>query len=69
MALAFLSKAGENIYKNEAELLKNIDICIKEFKTLNKENQKITLEVLNAVCKAMVQDLIFFPEENSGVVF
>ena len=68
MALAFLSKAGENIYKNEAELLKNIDICIKEFKNLNKENQKITLEVLNAVCKAMVQDLIFFPGENSGLI-
>ncbi|MBR4508311.1 MAG: squalene/phytoene synthase family protein [Elusimicrobiaceae bacterium] len=68
MALTFLSKAGENIYKNEAELLKNIDICIKEFKTLKKEYQKITLEVLRAVCKAMVQDLIFFPEENSGLI-
>lgn len=68
MALDFLSKAGENIYKNEAELLKNIDLCIKEFKTLKKENQKIILEVLRAVCKAMVQDLIFFPSENSGLI-
>lgn len=67
-ALAFLSKAGENIYKNEAELLKNIDICIKEFKTLKKEKQRITLEVLRAVCKAMVQDLIFFPSETSGLI-
>ena len=68
MALTFLSKAGENIYKNEAELLKNIDICIKEFKTLKRECQKITLEVLQSVCKAMVQDLIFFPDENSGLI-
>lgn len=68
MALDFLSKAGENIYKNEAELLKNIDLCIKEFKTLKKADQKITLEVLRAVCKAMVQDLIFFPSETSGLI-
>lgn len=67
-ALAFLSKAGENIYKNEAELLKNIDLCIKEFKTLKKAGQKITLEVLRAVCTAMIEDLTFFPSENSGLI-
>ena len=68
MASSFLSKAGENVYKNEAELLKNIDICIKEFETLKKADQRITLEVLRAVCAAMVQDLIFFPSENSGLI-
>ena len=67
-ALNFLSKAGENIYKNEAELLKNIGLCIKEFNTLKKADKKITLEVLRAVCKAMIQDLTFFPQENSGLI-
>ena len=68
MALSFLSKAGENIYKNEAELLKNIDLCIKEFKTLKRSDKKITLEVLRAVCTAMIEDLTFFPQENSGLI-
>ena len=68
MADSFLSKAGQNIYKNEAELLKNIDLCIKEFQTLKKADQKITLEVLRAVCTAMIGDLTFFPQENSGLI-
>ena len=67
-ANSFLSKAGQNIYKNEAELLKNIDFCIKEFKTLKRADQKITLEVLRSVCKAMIDDLTFFPGENSGLI-
>lgn len=67
-ATAFLSQAEQNIYKNEAELLKNIDFCIKEFKTLKKSNQKITLEVLRSVCTAMTEDLTFFPQENSGLI-
>lgn len=68
MANSFLSKAGENIYKNEAELLKNIDLCIKEFETLKKADKKITLEVLRAVSTAMIGDLTFFPSENSGLI-
>lgn len=68
MAFSFLSKAEQAIYQNEAKLLKNIDLCIKEFATLKKADKEITLEVLRAVCKAMVQDLIFFPQENSGLI-
>ena len=68
MAFDFLSDAGQNIYKNEAELLRNIDLCIKEFQTLKKADQKITLEVLRAVCKAMIEDLTFFPQEDSGLI-
>lgn len=68
MASSLLSKAGENIYKNEAELLKNIDLCIKEFKNLKRADQKIILEVLHSVCTAMIGDLTFFPQEDSGLI-
>lgn len=57
-----------NLHENERILLENIDICLEAFKKLSHLHKKITLDVVNAVCKAMQWDLSYFPEGESGLL-
>lgn len=57
-----------NLHENERILLEHIDICLEAFKTLSPLHKKITLDVVNAVCKAMQWDLSYFPESESGLL-
>lgn len=57
-----------NLHENERVLLEHIDICLEAFKKLSPVHKKITLDVVNAVCKAMQWDLSYFPESESGLL-
>ena len=57
-----------NLHENERVLLEHIDICLEAFKKLSPLHKKITLNVVNAVCKAMQWDLSYFPESESGLL-
>ena len=57
-----------NLHENERTLLKHIDICLEAFNALSAMHRKMTLEVVNAVCKAMQWDLSYFPESESGLL-
>lgn len=52
--------------KNERALLTNIHICIETYAALPPEHQKITLEVLRAVCAGMEFDLSKFPPNQKN---
>lgn len=57
-----------NIYKEEKELLDNIDICLSEYNSLSEMHKKFILDVVHAVCSGMEWDLSFFPSEDSGLL-
>lgn len=52
----------------EVALLSSLDGCLEEFNSLNKHQKDLTVDVVNAVCSAMVWDLGFFPSAESGLL-
>ena len=56
--------SGQSENPHEAELIKNLPMCVEEFNRLSRQNQELTLQVVRAVCEGMRIDLTTFPTQQ-----
>jgi farnesyl-diphosphate farnesyltransferase len=59
---------GARMHAAEQTLLNNLDICLKAYNTLPPARREMILDVAAAVCRAMEQDLSYFPARESGLI-